>query len=156
MFDLAIALLLARSGYGEYGKDIFWNVSPVMGSGEVSKEAGIWVNGLPQDVRGDLYTDTLTVSTRYFDPIIQAETLMDIMKYGREDFPKICDLTLEPIVPGFMFTHCDIKPPDAISTDAVDGEGRFVKSIHFNASYKLPRSGDGVWESIAGRRPSID
>lgn len=148
MIDLGIALLLDQAGYGEYGKTIFWNVSPVFGSGEVSTQYGIWVNSQPIGVNGDMYTDTVTIATRYNDPLKQGEILADLMKYARDSLKDVCAISLDPYVKGFTYKSVDIKPPAGISFDAVDGEGRWVKSLHMDVSYKLPTADDPVWESM--------
>ena len=148
MIDLGIALLLDQAGYGEYGKTIFWNVSPVFGSGEVSTQYGIWVNSQPIGVNGDMYTDTVTIATRYNDPLKQGEILADLMKYARDSLKDVCAISLDPYVKGFTYENVDIKPPAGISFDAVDGEGRWVKSLHMDVSYKLPPADDPVWESM--------
>lgn len=148
MIDLGIALLLDQAGYGEYGKTIFWNISPVFGSGEVSTQYGIWVNSQPIGVNGDMYTDTVTIATRYNDPLKQGEIMADLMKYARDSLKDVCAISLDPYVKGFTYENVDIKPPAGISFDAVDGEGRWVKSLHMDVSYKLPPADDPIWESI--------
>ena len=148
MIDLGIALLLEQAGYGKYGVDISWNVSPVFGSGEVSGQQGIWVNSQPISIQGDLYTDTVTIASRYNDPLKQAEVLTDLMKYARDGLKDVCTISLDPYVKGFTYPYVDIKPPAGISFDAVDGEGRWVKSLHMDVSYKLPPADDPVWESM--------
>lgn len=148
MIDLGIALLLDQAGYGEYGKTIFWDVSPVFGSGEVSPQYGIWVNAQAIGVSGDMYTDTVTIATRYGDPLKQGEILTDLMRYARDSLKKVCNLSLEPYVKGFMYPYVDIKPPAGITFDAVDSEGRWVKSLHMDVTYKLPPANDPVWESM--------
>lgn len=148
MIDLGIALLLDQAGYGEYGKTIFWNVSPVFGSGEVSTQYGIWVNSQPIGVNGDMYTDTVTIATRYNDPLKQGEIMVDLMKYARDSLKDVCAISLDPYVKGFTYENVDIKPPAGISFDAVDGEGRWVKSLHMDVSYKLPPADDPVWERM--------
>ncbi len=148
MIDLGIALLLEQAGYGEYGKTIFWNVSPVFGSGEVSSQYGIWVNAQAIGVNGDMYTDTVTIATRYSDALKQGEVLTDLMKYARDGLKDVCTISLDPYVKDFTYPYVDIKPPAGISFDAVDGEGRWVKSLHMDVSYKLPPADDPVWESM--------
>lgn len=149
MIDLGIALLLQEHGYGEYGQNIFWNVSPVFGSGMVSSDYGLWVNATPERVAGDLYTDSISISSRFEDPLAQAKIMASVMRWGRETLPRLCDISLEPIVPGFKLHHCSIKAPTAISMDAIDEEGRWVKSLQLQGSYKLPKDDDPVWATFS-------
>lgn len=138
MIDLAIALALADNGFGEYGKNIFWNVSPVMGSGQVSGEDGIWVNSIPNEVIGDWYQDGVTISTRFRDSIKQAKTLLKLMEFLRGPWSQTCTLSTDPIVSGMTFNNVQITPPTSTALEAVDGEGRWVKAIQFSIKYKLP------------------
>lgn len=120
----------------------------MFGSGEVSGQQGIWVNSQPISIQGDLYTDTVTIASRYNDPLKQAEVLTDLMKYARDGLKDVCTISLDPYVKGFTYPYVDIKPPAGISFDAVDGEGRWVKSLHMDVSYKLPPADDPIWESM--------
>lgn len=138
MIDLAIALALEKHGFGKYGENIYWNVSPVMGSGQVSGESGIWVNSIPREVIGDWYTDTVTISTRYRDKIKQSLVLLKLMEFLRGPWSQTCSLSTEPIVDGVEFSNVQISAPTSVSIEAVDGEGRWVKAIQFSIKYKLP------------------
>lgn len=140
MIDLAIALALQQGGFGTYGKEIRWNSSAVMGTGTVTGDSGLWVNSTPQDVTGDWYTDTVTISSRDRDPIRQGLTLLKLMNFLRGDWAQTCTLSTEPIVPDLTFTNVKITPPTSISIEAVDGEGRWVKAIQFIVKYKVPET----------------
>lgn len=137
MLGLAIALSLAEQGFGEYGKDIFWNESPVLGSGSVSSHDGLWVNSLPADVSGDLYTDMVTISTRFQDPLRQGEFMLKLLNLFHTPWVSTCELTTEPISK-VKFTNVDIDTSTSVALEAVDNEGKWVQTIQFQVKYKLP------------------
>lgn len=137
MIDLAIALALQDAGYGTYGETIFANRSPVLDTGAVSSKDGIWVTATTISYNAGHYTDQLTVSTRYYDAIQQGETLLRIMSWINSTLVDACNLSCEPESP-IVFDHLDIHPASAIDLDAIDDEGRYVKSIHFSVTYPLP------------------
>lgn len=137
MIDLAIALALQDAGYGTYGETIFANRSPILDTGAVSSKDGIWVTSTTISYNAGHYTDQITISTRYYDAIQQGETLLRIMSWMNSTLVDACSLSCEPESP-IVFDHLDIHPASSIDLDAIDGEGRYVKSIHFTVTYPLP------------------
>ena len=137
MIDLAIALALQDAGYGTYGETLFANRSPILDTGAVSSKDGIWVTATTISYNAGHYTDQITISTRYYDSIQQGETLLRIMSWINSTLVDACSLSCEPESP-IVFDHLDIRPASSIDLDAIDDEGRYVKSIHFNVTYPLP------------------
>lgn len=137
MIDLAIALALQDAGFGVYGENIFANRSPILDTGAVSSKDGIWVTATTISYNAGHYTDQLTISTRYYDAIQQGETLLRIMSWINSTLVDACSLSCEPESP-IVFDHLDIHPASAIDLDAIDDEGRYVKSIHLTVTYPLP------------------
>lgn len=137
MIDLAIALALQDAGFGVYGDNIFANRSPILDTGAVSSKDGIWVTATTISYNAGHYTDQITISTRYYDAIQQGETLLRIMSWINSTLVDACTLSCEPESP-IVFDHLDIHPASAIDLDAIDEEGRYVKSIHFTVTYPLP------------------
>lgn len=137
MIDLAVALALQDAGFGTYGETIFANRSPILDTGAVSSKDGIWVTATTISYNAGHYTDQLTVSTRYYDAIQQGETLLRIMSWVNSTLVDACTLSCEPESP-IVFDHLDIHPASAIDLDAIDEEGRYVKSIRLNVTYPLP------------------
>ena len=43
MIDLAVCMALQNEGYGTYGQNLFFGTSPVMDTGTVISQEGIWV-----------------------------------------------------------------------------------------------------------------
>ena len=137
MIDLAVALALQDAGFGTYGENLFANRSPILDTGAVSSKDGIWVTATTISYNAGHYTDQLTISTRYYDAIQQGETLLRIMSWINSTLVDACSLSCEPESP-IVFDHLDIHPASAIDLDAIDDEGRYVKSIHFTVTYPLP------------------
>ena len=137
MIDLAIALALQDAGYGVYGENLFANRSPILDTGAVSSKDGIWVTATTISYNAGHYTDQITISTRYYDAIQQGETLLRIMSWINSTLVDACSLSCEPESP-IVFDHLDIHPASAIDLDAIDEEGRYVKSIRLNVTYPLP------------------
>lgn len=137
MIDLAIALALQDAGFGTYGENLFANRSPILDTGAVSSKDGIWVTATTISYNAGHYTDQITISTRYYDAIQQGETLLRIMSWINSTLVDACSLSCEPESP-IVFDHLDIHPASAIDLDAIDEEGRYVKSIRLNVTYPLP------------------
>lgn len=137
MIDLAIALALQDAGFGVYGDNIFANRSPILDTGAVSSRDGIWVTATTISYNAGHYTDQITISTRYYDAIQQGETLLRIMSWVNSTLVDACSLSCEPESP-IVYDHLDIHPASAIDLDAIDDEGRYVKSIHLTVTYPLP------------------
>lgn len=137
MIDLAIALALQDAGFGTYGENLFANRSPILDTGAVSSKDGIWVTATTISYNAGHYTDQITISTRYYDAIQQGETLLRIMSWINSTLVDACSLSCEPESP-IVYDHLDIHPASAIDLDAIDDEGRYVKSIHLTVTYPLP------------------
>lgn len=139
MIDLAIALALERAGFGKYGDTIFWNVSPVLQTGTVSENYGIWVNSTTVSSVADTYTDEITISTRYADELSQGINLMHIIDWVNGTLIDQCALGLEPLIHDCEFRIVQLSKSTAIDLEAVDSEGRWVKTVRFQIQYKFPR-----------------
>lgn len=148
MLGLAIALSLQEQGFGTYGEDIFWNQSPVLASGSVSSHNGLWVNSLPDSISGDLYTDNVTVSTRFTDPLKQGLCMLQLLNLFRTAWFDNCELTTKPIS-DVTFTNVEILKGTSVSLEAVDNEGKWVQAIRFQVRYKLPTTLPPL-ESVSG------
>lgn len=136
MIDLAICMTLQAENYGTYGQNLFFGTSPVLDTGTVTSQEGIWVNANTIDINGDLYTDQITVSSRYDDVLTQGRLMLRLLHYINNDLPHYCTLTCQPIT-DINYTSIRTHPATAIDLDAIDHEGRWVKSIRFQIDYKL-------------------
>lgn len=139
MIGLAFAEELEAQGFGTYGETIWWNTSPVLNTGSVSQLEGLWVNTTPVEAgtNGSSYTDTITISTRYTDPIRQGVVLMRVTDFINTRLIKYCKLDLT------IGVECDfpiIKVGTCTSgtLEAVDSEGRYVKQVTFDLTYRYP------------------
>lgn len=139
MIDLAVLLAMQDAGFGQYGETLWWNQSPVMQDGTVSYNEGAWVNSATVSVNGDRYTDTITITTRFGDVIKQALYLLHLMTWVNNGLINACSLSCKPLA-DLTFEQVQVRKATAIDFDAIDGEGRWVKSIRFDVSYKLPKT----------------
>ena len=137
MIELAVALDLAEHGFGTYGETIFVNESPILDTGAVSSKNGIWVTSTTVSNGNGHYIDQLTISTRFYDVIRQGEYLLKLMEYINTQLADQCTLSCQPESP-IIYNKLTISPASSIDLDAVDSEGHYVKSIHFNITYPLP------------------
>lgn len=137
MIELAVALDLAEHGFGTYGETIFVNESPILDTGAVSSKDGIWITCTTMSNGNGHYTDQLTISTRFYDVIRQGEYLLKLMEYINTQLVDQCTLSCQPESP-IVYNKLTISPASSIDLDAVDSEGHYVKSIHFNITYPLP------------------
>lgn len=137
MIDSAIALQLDKDGFGTYGQTIFFGLSPIMDTGQVTQREGIYVNATTVSVTGDQYTDQITISTRFRDVLKQGRYLMRLLEWQRDTLCDTCELDCRPIL-DMSYRWVDIQPSTAVDMDAIDGEGRWIKAIRFTVSYKLP------------------
>lgn len=139
MIGLAVCMELEKHGFGTYGEDIFWNVSPIMDTGQITAQQGIWVNSIPTGVSsGNMFTDTVTISTRFRDPLKQGRYLLQLLAWITGGWRNTCVLSTAPIQEGVEFKNCSIRAPQGVTLDAVDNEGRWVESLQFDVSYQLP------------------
>ena len=138
MIDLAIALALQNTGLGVLGETLFWNQSPVLSTGTVTSSEGAWVNAITVESNGDTYTDQVTVSTRFADTLAQGVWLMHAADYINNTLVSECGLSLTPLIDDCEFPIVKTGKSTSMSLDAVDNEGRFVKSIQFQIKYKYP------------------
>ena len=136
MIDLAMCMTLQNEGFGTYGKTLFFGTSPVLDTGSVTNAEGIWVNANTGDSNGALSTEQLTISSRYLDVIAQGYRMLDLLQFVNNRLHDYCRLTCNPIA-DIDFLSIRVHPATAIDMDAIDGEGRWVKSIRFNVDYKL-------------------
>lgn len=125
-----------KRGFRHLRQDPVFGTSPVLDTGSVTNAEGIWVNANTVDINGDLYTDQLTVSSRYFDVIEQGKLMLRLLHFVNNRLHEYCRLTCNPIA-DIDFVSIRVHPATAIDMDAIDGEGRWVKSIRFNVDYKL-------------------
>ena len=137
MIGLAVALALADKGFGHYGENVFWNVSPVNAVGAVATNEGIWVSALPLSVTGDVLTTQVTVSTRFYDPIEQAKTLTRLMDWMMDEAPKLCSLSTAPVIDASI-EIIDCHALTGSEFEAVDAEGRWVISVAMQVRHKRP------------------
>lgn len=135
MLGLAVAQELERAGFGTYGETIYYGISPILADGTPTGSNCLWVNSNTVGVSGDLYTDTVTISTRFEDPFDQDKTLLKLCEWVRGN--QTCVLSCKPIA-DISFQHCEIQPPATVNFSAVDDNGRFIKELVFPVRYKLP------------------
>lgn len=142
MIDLAVANAIARELFpSEMGVKVHWGVSPIMGSGLVSDTFGVWVNST--GVRSDKGTVTaqIQVSTRLSSPEEQAGALVALRDWVRDELPR-CQLTATLRMPGetnrttYLIDVVSVGSAAAESLDAVDGSGRWIKSMAFELQFK--------------------
>lgn len=136
MIDLAVCMTLQNEGYGNYGQNLFFGTSPVLDTGTVTNQQGIWVNANTIDINGDLFTDQITISSRHEDVLTQGRLMLRLLNLINNTLPHRCRLTCQPIT-DITYESIRIHPATAIDLDAIDHEGRWVKSIRFQIDYKL-------------------
>ena len=136
MIDLAILLALQSEGICEYGLTGFWNESPIRSDGSITTGEGLWVIATTKDgvSRQGVYTDEISVATRYNDPVEQAKKLLDLAKFVQNFKP--CELDCGEFLDQ-RFRVLDLRQDEGFNLDSVDTEGRFVKSFSFRIQYML-------------------
>lgn len=139
MIDLAMCMTLQNEGFGTYGKTLFFGTSPVFDTGSVTNTEGIWVNASTVEIKGDLYTAQITISSRYFDVIKQGMLMLRLLHFINNRLSNYCRLTCKPIA-DIDLLSIRVHPAAGSEKDAIDGEGRWVESIRFNVDYKLDPS----------------
>lgn len=141
MIDLAICMTLQNEGYGIYGQNLFFGTSPILDTGTVTSQQGTWVNANTIDIKGDLYTDQITISSRHENVLTQGRLMLRLLNLINNKLPTYNQLTCQPIT-DITYTSIRTHPATAIDLDAIDHEGRWVKSIRFQIDYKLDYTPD--------------
>lgn len=136
MIDLAVCMTLQTEGCGIYGQNLFFGTSPILDTGTVTSQEGIWINANTVDINGDLFTDQITISSRHNDVLTQGRLMLRLINLINNTLPHCCQLTCQPIA-DITYTSVRTHPATAIDLDAIDNEGRWVKSIRFQIDYKL-------------------
>ena len=136
MIDLAVCIALQNEGYGTYGQNLFFGTSPILDTGTVTSQEGIWINANTVDINGDLYTDQITISSRHNDVLTQGRLMLRLLALINNTLPNYCHLTCQPIT-DITYTNIRTHPATASDLDAIANEGRWVKSIRFQIDYKL-------------------
>lgn len=136
MIDLAICMTLQNENYGIYGQNLFFGASPILDTGTVTNQQGIWVNANTININGDLYTDQITISSRYDDVLTQGRLMLRLLDFINNRLPHYNQLTCQPIT-NITYQSIRTHPATAIDLDAIDHEGHWVKSIRFQTDYKI-------------------
>lgn len=141
MIGLAVAEELQRQGFGVYGETIWWNTSPVLNTGSVVDLEGMWVNttAVASSIQGPTYTDEVTISTRYTDPLRQGVMLMYLTDFINRQLIKYCELDLT-IGIECSFPILNVGACTNGTLQAVDSEGRYVKQTSFELTYQYPHA----------------
>lgn len=140
MLALAVIEVMEQAGFGRYGETLWWDASPVLQTGTVTAQEGIWVTATPGNVSDAFVYETLVqVSARFLDTIRQGKVLLDLMNWVNGDLSRRCELTVTlgqstPIV----FPLTGVNPCQYPQLTAIDGEGRPVKQTQFTVHHKLP------------------
>lgn len=140
MLALAVIEAMEQAGFGQYGETLWWDASPVLATGTVTAQEGIWVTATPGSVSDAfVYQTQIQVSARFLDTIRQGRVLLDLMNWVNSELSRRCELTVtlgqtQPIV--FPLTGIDSCQYPTLT--AIDGEGRPVKQIQFTIHHKLP------------------
>lgn len=137
---LAVIEALEAAGFGQYGDTLWWDASPVLATGTVTAQEGVWVTATPGNVSDAfVYQTTIQVSARFLDTVRQGRVLIDLMNWVNRDLAGRCELTVtlgqtQPLV----FPLTGVDPCQYPQLTAIDGEGRPVKQTSFTVHHKLP------------------
>lgn len=140
MLALAVIEALEQAGFGHYGETLWWDASPVLATGTVTAQEGIWVTATPGSVSDAfVYQTTIQVAARFLDTIRQGKVLLDLMAWVNSELSRRCELTVtlgqtQPIV----FPLTGVDPGQYPTLTAIDSEGRPVKQTTFTVHHKLP------------------
>lgn len=137
MLDMAITLAMENAGLGKYGETLWFGTSPVLSDGSVSASSGVWVNLSAGGTSRGCKTATITVSTRADDVVYQGLLDAHIHDWVDNVLPSLCVLSCRPIL-DFEYEIVTVTSSQAETLEAVDAEGRWVKSIAFDVAYKQP------------------
>ena len=137
MIDLALLVAMQDADLCVIGEDGNWNTSPIKSDGTTVTEEGLWIFSTAKEpvTRQGLYTDEVTVATRYDSSISQAKKLIQIAQWVKNFNP--CILTCGEYIPGQSFNVKQVTPDEGFSLDTVDSEGRFIKSYSFEVQYLI-------------------
>lgn len=144
MLDLAFALALENAGLGKYGDTIWFGTSPVLSDGSVSADTGVWVNLTAGSANHAVKTATITISTRADDVVYQGLLDAHIHDWCDNVLPAMCELSCHPIIE-LSYRLISVSASQAETLEAVDSEGRWVKTITIQVSYQL-----------SGKLPSLE
>lgn len=137
---------MEQAGFGRYGDTLWWDASPVLQTGTVTAQEGVWVTATPGNVNDAfVYQTTIQVSARFLDTIRQGKVLLDLMNWVNGELSRRCSLTVTlgqstPIV--FPVTGVDACQYPQLT--AIDSEGRPVKQTQFTIHHKLPAATAGA------------
>lgn len=144
MFGLGFAQRLELEGFGTYGESVFWNTSPLLGSGLVTSDYGLWVaeNGVSDrssQFYGQLFTSEIVVSARYADPLQQALAVTRLVTFINTRFQDTCTLLVDLGDYGqiTLTVRGDMGLAALPTLVAVDGEGLLVQETRFTVSYTI-------------------
>lgn len=146
MLALAVIEAMEQAGFGAYGETLWWDASPVLATGTVTSQEGVWVTATPGSVSDAfVYQTTIQISARFFDTVRQGKVLLDLMAWVNSDLSRACSLTVtlgqtQPIV----FPLTGVDPCQYPTLTAIDGEGRPVKQTQFTIHHKLPATTAGA------------
>lgn len=136
MLDLAFALALENAGLGRYGETIWFGTSPVLSDGSVSSDTGIWVNMTAGGANRASKTATITISTRADDVVYQGLLDAHIHDWCDNVLPNECSLSCAPIL-DLSYNLIAVSASQSETLEAVDSEGRWVKTITLEVSYQV-------------------
>lgn len=146
MLALAVIEAMEEAGFGRYGETLWWDASPVLATGTVTAQEGIWVTATPSSVSDAfVYQTAVQVSARFLDTIRQGRVLLDLMAWVNSDLAGRCELTvtLGQSTP-LIFPLTGVDPCQYPTLTAIDGEGRPVKQTSFTIHHKLPATPAGA------------
>lgn len=144
MLDLAIALAMENAGLGRYGESIWFGTSPVLSDGAVSAETGVWVNMTAGAANRGCKTAIVTISTRSDDVVYQGLLDAHIHEWCDTVLQGMCVLSCKPIL-DLEYKLVNVSASQSETLEAVDSEGRWVKTITVNIAYQM-----------SGSLPSLD
>lgn len=140
MLALAVIEAMQDAGFGRYGETLWWDASPVLATGTVTSQEGVWVTATPGSVSDAfVYQTQIQVSARFFDVVRQGRVLLDLMAWVNSDLARRCELavTLGQTQP-LTFPVTGVDPCQYPQLTAIDSEGRPVKQTQFTVHHQLP------------------
>lgn len=146
MLALAVIEAMEQAEFGRYGETLWWDASPVLATGTVTAQEGVWVTATPGSVSDAfVYQTTIQVSARFLDTIRQGRVLLDLMAWVNTELSRRCELTvtLGQTTP-LTFPLTGVDPCQYPTLTAIDGEGRPVKQTQFTVHHQLPATTAGI------------